>query len=145
MSTAQQAVEISTDAARLDRDWIFETLRATYWAGSLTREQLDRSIANSLAFGVYDGGRQIAFARVVSDRATFAWLADVIVDESQRGRGIGVKLVETIIAHPELQDLRRWMLATRDAHGLYEKFGFRPLPEPERFMEIRVADAGRGR
>ena len=145
MSETQQALDISTDPARLDRDWLFDSLRATYWAGALTREQLDRSIANSLVFGVYENGRQVAFARVVSDRATFAWLADVIVDEALRGRGIGVKLVETIRAHPELQGLRRWMLATRDAHRLYEKFGFRPLPEPERFMEIRVPEAGLGR
>ena len=145
MSAQQQSLEISTDAARLDRDWLLSALRATYWAGALTRDQMDRSIANSLVFGVYEDGRQIAFARVVSDRATFAWLADVIVDEAQRGRGIGVKLVETIRAHPELQGLRRWMLATRDAHGLYEKFGFRPLPEPERFMELRNPDAGWGR
>ena len=144
MSTQPQSLEISTDPARLDRDWLLATLRATYWAGALTREQMDRSIANSIAFGVYDNGRQIGFARVVSDRATFAWLADVIIDETQRGRGIGVKLIETIRAHPELQGLRRWMLATRDAHGLYEKFGFGPLPEPERFMEMRPSETRSG-
>ena len=145
MSDVPPSIEISTDPARLDRDWLLASLRATYWAGALTREQMDRSIAHSLVFGVYDGARQVGFARVVTDRATFAWLADVLIDPARRGQGIGVKLVETIRAHPELQGLRRWMLATRDAHGLYEKFGFRPLPEPERFMEIRDRDAGRGR
>ena len=140
-----ESIEISTDPARLDVDWLYASLRGTYWGGSLTREQLDRALAHSIVFGVYERARQVAFARVVTDRATFAWLADVFVDPELRGRGVGVRLIETIRAHPELQGLRRWMLATRDAHGLYEKFGFRPLPEPERFMEIRSPDASWGR
>ena len=136
-------LEISTDTARLDRDWILTALRSTYWAGALTREQLDRSIANSVAFGAYRSDRQIAFARVITDRATFAWLADVYVDDDVRGQGVGVALVKAIRAHPDLQGLRRWMLATRDAHGLYEKFGFAPLAQPEYFMELRATEAPR--
>ena len=129
---------ISDDPALLDRALIFDFLRnRSYWAQEVTREILDRSVENSLCFGVYLDGKQIGFARVVTDFATFAWLADVFVVEEKRGQGISKKLVAALLAHPRLQGLRRFMLGTRDAHGLYAQFGFKPLAHPERFMEIR--------
>ena len=129
---------ISDDKARLDRALIFDFLRhRSYWAPEITPEILERSIENSLCFGVYLDGRQIGFARAVTDFATFAWLADVFIVEEQRGKGFSKKLVAAVLAHPRLQGLRRFQLGTRDAHGLYEKFGFKPLAFPERFMEIR--------
>jgi GNAT superfamily N-acetyltransferase len=129
---------ISDDPALLDRAFIFDFLRnRSYWAQEVTREIVDRSVENSLCFGVYRDGKQIGFARVVTDFATFAWLADVFVVEEQRGRGFSKKLVTTVLAHPRLQGLRRFLLGTRDAHGLYAQFGFKPLAFPERFMEIR--------
>ena len=127
---------ISTDRARLDVDWIHASLRETYWAKGIPRDVVERSLANSMVFGAYDGERQIAVARVITDHATFAYLADVFVDPAYRGRGIGVALMRAIRAHPDLQNLRRWLLATANAHGLYQKFGFTPLAEPSRFMEI---------
>ena len=98
---------------------------------------MDRSLEHSLCFGVYLDGRQIGFARVVTDFATFAWLADVFIVEEKRGQDFGKKLVAAVLAHPRLQGLRRFQLGTRDAHGLYGQFGFKPLAFPERFMEIR--------
>lgn len=145
MSAEPASPEISTDAARLDVDWILATLRTTYWGAHTTRDIVERAIAHSIPFGMYEEERQIGFARVVTDRATFAWLADVLIDPARQGRGLGVRLIEAVRAHPELQGLRRWLLATRDAHGLYEKFGFRPLPEPERFMEVTTREASWGR
>lgn len=129
-------LEISTDPARLDRELVWEQLaNHSYWAQGRSRERVERSIANSLVFGAYLGGRQVGFARVVTDRATFAWLCDVFVVESERSRGIGKRLIEAVVAHPDLQGLRRFHLATRDAHGLYARFGFTPLAQPERHME----------
>ena len=129
-------IEIDTDPERLDRSVIHGFLRESYWAGGIPLEIVERSIQNSLCFGLYDQGRQVGFARLVTDRATFAYLADVFVLESHRGRGLAKHLMAAILAHPEVQGLRRWLLATRDAHGLYAEFGFRPLPQPDRFMEI---------
>jgi GNAT superfamily N-acetyltransferase len=129
-------IEISTDPARLDPGAIHAYLSRSYWAAKIPREIVARSIANSLCFGVYDAGRQVGFARVVTDRATYAYLADVYILESHRGRGLGVRLMEQVMAHPDLQGLRRWGLVTQDAHGLYRKFGFEPLAHPERYMEI---------
>jgi len=129
---------ISDDPALLDRALIFDFLRdRSYWAQEVTREILDRSVENSLCFGVYLDGKQIGFARVVTDFATFAWLADVLIVEEKRGQGFSKKLVAAVLAHPRLHGLRRFMLGTRDAHGLYAQFGFKPLAHPERFMEIR--------
>ena len=121
---------ISDDRARLDMDVIHGFLsRESYWARGRSRERVERSIENSLAFGVYRAdGRQVGFARVVTDRATFAWLADVFVVSEERGRGLSKWLVECALAHPELQNLRRWLLATRDAQELYRRYGF---TEPE--------------
>lgn len=128
--------EISTDPERLDRAAVHAFLRESYWARGVSREVVDRSIEHSLAFGVYAGKRQVGFARVITDRATFAYLADVYILEEFRGHGLGLWLVETILAHPDLQGLRRWSLVTRDAHGLYEKVGFVRPSHPDRQMEI---------
>ena len=129
---------ISDDPTLLDRALIHRFLSEhSYWARGVPREIVDRSLAHSLCLGAYRDGRQIGFARVVSDFATFAWLADVFVVEDHRGMGFGRRLVAAVLAHPRLQGMRRFMLGTRDAHGLYARFGFQPLAQPERFMEIR--------
>ena len=127
---------ISTEPSRLDRDTIHEFLAGSYWAKAITREIVDRSIEGALCFGLYENARQIGFARVITDFATFAYLADVFVLESHRGRGLAAWLMESILAHPKLQGLRRWMLVTRDAHPLYRKVGFTALAHPERVMEM---------
>lgn len=138
----QYAFEISTERARLDLGLIHSFLiEESYWARERTLEQTKTAIENSMCFGVYDGERQVAFARVVSDRATFAYIGDVFVVEEYRGRGISKMLMENIVEHPELQGLRRWVLATRDAHGLYEQFEFAPLRHPERWMEKTAPNA----
>lgn len=129
-------IEISTDADRLDLDMIHRWLsEESYWAQGRPRELMQRSFDNSICFGAYLEDRQVGFARVVTDRTTFAWLADVFILDEYRGRGYGKALVAAVLAHPELQGLRRWLLATRDAHGLYAQSGFVPVP-PERFMEL---------
>jgi GNAT superfamily N-acetyltransferase len=129
---------ISDDPALLDRALIFDFLRnRSYWAQEVTQEILDRSMENSLCIGVYLDRTQIGFARIVTDFATFAWLADVFITEEKRGQGFSKKLMTAVLAHPRLQGLRRFMLGTRDAHGLYAQFGFKLLAHPERFMEIR--------
>ena len=133
---------ISTDKSRLDLDIIHRFLsEISYWAKDRTFDQTKTAIENSICFGVYDSERQIGFARVVTDRSTFAYLGDVFILEEFRGRGLGKWLMETIISHPELQGLRRWVLATRDAHGLYEQFGFSRLKFPDRWMELPAPDA----
>jgi GNAT superfamily N-acetyltransferase len=127
---------ISTDQARLDIGVIHDYLaNSSYWATGRPVEVVRRSIEHSLAFGLYKGEQQIGFARVITDYATFAWLADVFVLDQFRGEGLGKWLVEVIIAHPELQGFRRWVLATKDAHELYRRFGFNELSRPERWME----------
>ena len=126
---------ISTDPARLDLDAITDMLSRAYWAQGRTRAMITRYVEHSLVFGVYDGEKQIGLARIVSDYTTFAWLCDVFIHEDYRGRGLGKWLMETILSHPELQGLRRFLLATRDAHGLYVQYGFTPLTSPERWME----------
>jgi GNAT superfamily N-acetyltransferase len=129
---------ISTDQSRLDLKLIHDFLtNSSYWAVGRSFETVKRSIENSLSFGLYENDRQIGFARVVTDYATFAWLADVFVLESARGNGLGTWLVEVILSHPELQGFRRWTLATKDAHQIYRKFGFKELKRPERWMERR--------
>ncbi len=132
----------STDRARLDVDLVHAFLRdESYWVRGIRRELLERSLANSICFGVYEDGRQLGFARVVTDGAGFAYLADVFVVPSARGHGLGKRLVEFVMAHPDLQCIRRFLLATQDAHGLYAKYGFAALAAPERFMERYDAGA----
>jgi GNAT superfamily N-acetyltransferase len=138
--TADQLVEISTDPGRLDIDMVHRFLCRSYWAEGIPREIVERSIRNSLCFGAYMGSAQVGFARVISDRATYAYVADVFVLEEFRGKGIGRSIMETIMAHPDLQGLRRWSLLTRDAHGLYRRFGFTDPRHPGRFMEISNPD-----
>ena len=130
--------EISTDPARLDRARIHSFLRTAYWSTGVEREVVERSIEGSIPFGLYaPDGDQAGFARAVSDGATFAWIADVFVLDEHRGRGLGVWLVETVLSHPEVRDVRRVMLGTADAHGLYERFGFRSPVEGR--MLVRAA------
>jgi GNAT superfamily N-acetyltransferase len=126
--------EISTDPARLDHELIHRFLaEESYWARGRARDVVERSIDGSLPFGVYRGGEQVGFARVVTDGTTFAWLADVFVVGSHRGRGVGKRLVETVLEHPELRGVQRWLLGTADAHELYRRFGFRET-DRGRFM-----------
>ena len=127
--------EIDTDRARLDLRVIHGFLVASHWARGIPFTLLQRAIAKSLPFGLYKDGRQVGFARVVTDRATFAYLADVFVLDAERGQGLGRWLVEAILAHPGLQGLRRWLLGTRDAHGLYRKSGFTEPSAPFAFLE----------
>jgi GNAT superfamily N-acetyltransferase len=131
---------ITTDPARVDLDVVHGFLSGAYWCEGIPREVVERSLEGSIPFSMWHGGRQVGFARVVSDRATFAWVGDVFVLESYRGRGLSVWLMRVVCGHPELQGLRRWMLATRDAHRLYDKVGFTPLHAPERFMERWTPD-----
>ncbi len=133
---------ISTDRDRLQIEAIYKFLsEESYWANNRTKEQTLTAIKNSLPFGVYKGENQIGFARVVTDYATFAYLGDVYILEEFRGKGLSKWLMETIISHPELPGLRRWILATKDAHTLYEKFGFHALVHPERWMEKPAPNA----
>ena len=127
---------VGTDPASLNLDVIHGYLVHSYWAKGIPRETVERAVENSLCFGAYEAGSQIGFARVITDFATFAYIADVFVLESHRGRGIGKLLMECIKQHPELQGLRRWTLSTKDAHTLYAQFGFTALNWPDRYMEI---------
>lgn len=130
-------ITVSSDKALLDVDVIHGFLsHESYWAQGISRERLERAIRHSLCFGAYDDGRQVGFARVISDYTTFAYVADVFVLPSHRGKGVSKQVMQAIKAHPALQGLRRWMLVTRDAQGLYSQFGFAPLDAPERHMQI---------
>lgn len=133
---------ISTDPRHLDLDALHRYLAGeAYWSRGIPRGVLEKAVAHSLSFGLYRGeagGEQVGFARVVTDRASFAWLCDVFVLEAHRGKGLSKWLMETVMAHPDLQGLRTFMLATRDAHGLYARFGFAPLQDPSVWMAIRV-------
>ena len=128
---------ISDDASRLDLDRIhFFISRRSYWAQGIPRETFDKTVQNSLTWGVYGAEGQVGFARVISDRATFAYLCDVYIEDAHRGRGLSKALVAAVMAHPELQGLRRWMLVTVDAQKLYESFGFTAADHPGNHMEI---------
>jgi ribosomal protein S18 acetylase RimI-like enzyme len=127
--------EIDTDKARLDRALILGFLARTHWAKGLPEAVLERAIEHSLTFGLYRDGREVGFARVVTDHATFAYLTDVFVVAGERRQGLGRWLVESILTHPELQGLRRWLLGTRDAHGLYRRCGFTEPAPPFAFLE----------
>ena len=127
--------ELTTDPARIDLKAVHQFLTNSYWAAGIPLATVERSIENSLCFGIYKGNHQVGFARVITDRATFAYLGDVFVLPEYRGQGLSKWMMECIMAHPDLQGLRRWCLLTRDAHGLYRQFGFTELKSRERWME----------
>lgn len=140
MKWSRNEYTVTDEHAALDIALIHDFLRGSYWAKAIPRETVTRAVENSLCFGLFHNGKQIGFGRVVTDRATFAYLADVFVIDSYRGRGLGKWLISCVLEHPGLQGLRRWLLATVDAHGLYRQYGFVPLRNPERFMEINPPD-----
>ena len=132
-----QGYTISTCSKKLNFNVIHGFISKSYWASGIPKDTLHKAISNSLCFGIYDAyDKQVAFARIISDKATFAYLADVFVLDTHRGKGLSKWLIKTIISHPDLQGLRRTVLATKDAHGLYEKYGFTAIENPEIFMEI---------
>jgi GNAT superfamily N-acetyltransferase len=127
---------VSADTAMIDIEYVHQYLsRESYWAKGVSFDVVRRSVEGSLCFGLFHGGRQVGFARVITDRATFGYLADVFIDREWRGRGLSKMLVEAVLAHPDMQGLRRILLTTTDAHGLYRMFGFTLLPEPEKLMQ----------
>jgi GNAT superfamily N-acetyltransferase len=130
------AIEVTTDRSRFDLDVIHGFLTRSYWARGIPRDVVARAIEHSLCFGAFDRHAQVGFARVITDRATFAYLSDVFVLPPHRGRGVGKALMGAIVSHPELRGLRRWTLFTRDAQGLYRQYGFREPRYPERLMEM---------
>ena len=135
-SHASAGYTISTDTADIDFDALHAFLSASYWSRGIPRETMERSVRGAMPFVLRDAGGNLAgFARVITDRATFGYIGDLFVLPEHRGRGLSKRLMEAIMGHPELQNFRRWMLATSDAHGLYEKFGFRPLAAPDILME----------
>ena len=135
IETHRDNFTISTDPSRLDMNAIFDFLTRAYWANTRPRERTERAIENSLAFGVYEGDKQIGVARVVTDYSIFAYLCDVFIHENYRAHGLGKWLIQTILGHPDLKDVRRWVLITSDAHGLYKQFGFASIEEPEHWMQ----------
>ena len=142
MEIERDEFQISTDRSRLDLDAIQIFLsQESYWAQNRTIKQTKTAIENSICFGVYHGERQVGFARVVSDQATFAYIGDVFIIDEFRGRGLSKWLMQVIVEHPDLQGLRRWVLATRDAHGLYKQYKFDELRHPTRWMERTAPDA----
>ena len=145
MHERRGALLVSDDPALLDVGVIHAFLRDSYWATGIQRDVVERSVRGSLCFGIYDGDAQVGFARCVTDRATFAYVADVFVLPSHRGRGLSKWLMAFIVAHPELQGLRRWNLVTRDAQGLYAQHGFSAVKHPERYMEKLDPDVYRRR
>lgn len=131
-----QPYEVTSDKSRMDVNAIHAFLTQSYWSPGVPLSVVQRAIDNSVCFGLFLGKDQVGFARVITDKATFGYLADVYVLEAHRGNGLSLRLVEAVVQHPELQGLRRFMLATRDAHAVYAKFSFKPLAAPARFMEI---------
>ena len=133
---------ISTDKEKLDADFIHRFLSGeSYWAKNISLEAVKRSIEHSLCYGVYHNGNQVGYAKVITDFTTTAYIGDVFITPEYRRRGLSKWLMETIVSHPEMQGLRRWVLATADAHSLYEKSGFKPLAKPDRWMERHKPDA----
>ena len=126
---------ISTDPGRLDVDAVVDMLSRAYWAIGRPRERTERALRNSFVFGVYDGERQIGLARLVTDYAIFAYLCDVFIHEEYRAHGLGKWLMQTVMEHPDLAGMRRWVLVTNDAHGLYKQFGFTSIEDPEHWMQ----------
>jgi GNAT superfamily N-acetyltransferase len=143
LHTQRGEYEISTDPKRLDVTAIHAFLTQSYWSPGIPRAVIERAIDNSLCFGLYRQGEQVGFARVVTDKATFAYLADVFVLEAHRGQGLSKWLIQVVKGHQDLQGLRRFMLGTKDAHGLYKQFGFGELANPSRMMEILRPDVYR--
>jgi GNAT superfamily N-acetyltransferase len=140
-SEAAHPIEITNDLSRIDLGRVHAWLaRKSYWAGQMPRSVFDRAVNGSLCFGAINAGATVGFARVISDRATFAYIADVFVDPERRGVGISKAIMSAIMRHPELQDLRVWLLVTSDAHGLYAQHGFQAPARPERIMERRDPD-----
>lgn len=135
--------EISTDKWRLDVDLIHNFLRATNWAQDIPRAVVERCVRNSLCFGAFSEGRQVGFGRVITDSATFAYIADIFVVPEHRGRGVSKLLLRSMLEHSDLRGLRRILLATQDAHGLYAQFGFQPLAHAEHYMTIHRPDVYR--
>jgi N-acetylglutamate synthase-like GNAT family acetyltransferase len=136
-----EGYEVDTDPRRIDLDYVHGYLsRQSYWAGAIPRDLVARSIENSLSFGLYGPEGQVGFARVITDKATFAWLADVFIEPDKQGLGLGKGFMETVMAHPDLQGLRRFMLVTADAQSLYARYGFEPVANPERLMAILRTD-----
>ena len=131
---------ISTDKSKLDLNYIQSVLSKTYWAEGIPVETVEKAVDGSICFGIYDKNKQIGFARLITDAATFAYLADVFIDEAYQGKGLGKCLIEDIMKHESVQGLRRFMLATKDAHGLYSQYGFVPLTNSERWMHIHNPD-----
>jgi GNAT superfamily N-acetyltransferase len=141
MAQNDSAIEITTDPSRIDLNCVHGWLAwKSYWAGQMPRAVFDRAVRGSLCFGAIRKNATVGFARVVSDRATFAYVSDVFVDPAHRGTGISKAIMAAMLSHPELQDLRLWVLATADAHGLYARHGFTALAVPQRYMERRDAD-----
>jgi GNAT superfamily N-acetyltransferase len=140
-SAGTPTYEVSTEAQRLDIAAIHAFLSATYWSPGVPLEVVQRAVKNSVCVGAYDASSQVGFARMVTDKATFAYLADVYVLPGHRGRGLSKQMLTALLALPELQGLRRMLLVTRDAHGLYAGFGFTPLANPSRFMELHNPNA----
>ena len=140
MQPTDSDYEISADKQRMDLTTVHDYLTRSYWSPGIPRAVVERAIEGSLCFGVFHQRKQVGFARVVTDKATFAYLADVFILESHRGKGLSKRLMGFVFAHPDLQGLRRFMLATKDAHGLYKQFGFTELTNPARFMELHHPD-----
>jgi GNAT superfamily N-acetyltransferase len=140
VDTERGEYRISTDPAKLDPPAVQAYLTHSYWAQAISLETVKRALHNSLCFGLYHRDTQIGLARIISDYATFAYLCDVYILESYRGKQLGKWLMECVMMHPELRNLRRFSLATRDAHAFYRRFGFQPVGRPERLMEIRNDD-----
>ena len=140
MTEEKDQFMITTDKEKFDVGLIHSFLTNSYWAEGISKEIIRRSIDGALCFGVFENNKQIGFARMITDKATFAYLADVFIIEEYRGRGLSKWLMQIIMSHPDLQGLRRMMLATRDAHELYKKFGFAPLNNVDRWMHIHDPD-----
>ena len=140
MDFIKNGFTISTEKDKLDIDVIHSFLNRTYWAEGISKEIISRSIEGSLCFGVFENNKQVGFARMITDKATFSYLADVFIIEEYRGRGLSKWLMEVIMSYPDLQGLRRMILVTKDAHGLYKQFGFTPLINVDRWMHILDPD-----
>ena len=140
MTIAKDQFTITTEKEKFDIEFIHSFLTRSYWAEGISKELIKRSVDGALCFGLFENDKQIGFARMITDKATFAYLADVFIIEGYRGRSLSKWLMEVIMAHPSLQGLRRMMLATKDAHGLYKKFGFTPLNNVDRWMQIHDPD-----